>query len=75
MGVYWNKQNDTLGVDFKSYKEHTCSELTNYDSLGVASPILLIAKQLYREISEKNITQDKTLPKDIEMKWLHYQMQ
>ena len=43
-----------------------------YNPLGVASPMLLVAKQLYRTICDEKIAWDKPLPKDVERKWLHW---
>ena len=61
-GIYWNKQNNSLSVDFKPCKENTNREVTKrsllrvmasvYNPLGVASPMLLVAKQLYRTICD-----------------------
>jgi hypothetical protein len=36
-----------------------------YDPLGIASPSLLIAKQLYRNICDLKIAWDKELPNDM----------
>ena len=65
LGVYWKKQNDTLVVDFQACKDNVNSEVTKrnilramasvYDPLGVASPMLLVAKQLYRNICDEKI--------------------
>ena len=81
-GVYWNKQNDTLGIYFKVCKDKANNEATKrnlpramasvYDPLGVASPMLLVANQLYRTIYDEKIAWDKPLPKDVERKWLHW---
>ena len=55
LGVHWNKSNDTLVVNFEVFKK--THELTKrgvlrtmakvYDSLGIASPIMLRAQYMY----------------------------
>ena len=72
--VYWHKQNNTLSVDFKSCKENANSEVTKKsilrvmasvcNSLGGASLMLLVAKQLYRTTDER-IAFYKPLPKNV----------
>ena len=40
-----------------------------YNPLGIVSPLLMIAKQLYRTICDQKLPWDKQLPTDIERKW------
>ena len=40
-----------------------------YDPLGIASPILLGAKHIYRQICEENHTWDGALRKELELAW------
>lgn len=74
LGVTWNNQSDKISIDFKS-----CLKAAEYntkrmllsakysicDILGLASPVIIIAKLLYSEICLRTFGWDKILPKDI----------
>ena len=55
LGLPWNKREDTLAVSFKgdsagTTKREVLKSLASvFDPLGVASPIVLIGKRIYRE--------------------------
>ena len=44
-----------------------------YDPLGVVSPVSLIGKLLYRDICERRIAWDNSLPFDLASKWSNWQ--
>ena len=77
LGLYWNKSNDTLAVNFEDCKK--MHELTKrgvlramakvYDPLGIASPISLSAKHIYQQICEESHTWDGALRKELELAW------
>ena len=77
LGLHWNKTVDTLAVNFEECKK--TNELTKrgvlramakvYDPLGIASPIMLNAKHIYRQICEENHSWDGALRKEIELAW------
>jgi hypothetical protein len=77
LGVHWNKKDDLIAVEFKSCQEQQEDSKRGvlkamasvYDPLGIASPLLLIAKQLYRNICDLKITWDKELPNEMIKSW------
>ena len=77
LGLKWNKFEDSLAVDFRSCKsteEYTKRGILSamakvYDPLGLASPIMLEAKHLYRIICEKHLPWDAHLEKELEFIW------
>ena len=60
LGTQWDKENDTLIVQMGSRSESPTkrtilSRLAKvYDPLGIASPLLLQGKQVYREVCNGN---------------------
>ena len=66
LGVHWRKDEDLLGVDFGPCKKvdvFTKREVLKcmasvYDPLGVASPLLFVAKHIYRLICDKKLAWD-----------------
>ena len=79
LGVIWRKSVDMLGIDYRPCKK--VHELTKrgilksmasvYDPLGITSPLLLVAKLLYRRICERQLQWDALLH-DLEAVWLKW---
>ena len=75
LGVSWDKVQDTLHVDFPSPPAEMTKRgiLTNlakvYDPLGLASPVLLEGKLLYRETCVQKSAWDSPLPEDLAVQW------
>ena len=79
LGVIWRKSVDMLGIDYRPCKK--VHELTKrgilksmasvYDPLGLTSPLLLVAKLLYRRICERQLQWDARLH-DLEAVWLKW---
>ena len=67
LGVPWDREQDTISIVLKSDPNETTkravlSHLARiYDPLGLASPITLVGKQLYREICDCKISWDTQL--------------
>ena len=71
----WNKTNDTLKVVFP----HEKSEPTKrgvlsclgkvYDPLGLASPVTLIGKLIFRDINGEKLSWDTEFPDPIQARW------
>ena len=68
LGVPWNKSKDTIEVNFpamttKTTKREILGKLAKiYDPLGLASPITLTGKLLFREACETRTSWDQELP-------------
>eukprot|EP00794_Sanderia_malayensis_P019342 gene19342-21260_t len=83
LGLKWNKNQDLISVNFLPAKE--TAETTKrgilrgmarvFDPLGIASPVLLKAKKLYRQPCEDNLPWDKQLPESLAKQWGKWQMQ
>ena len=78
LGVTWNKQSDKTTTDFNSCLKvaeyNTKSMLLSaiysiYGILGLASPVVIIAKLLYSEICLRKFGWDEILPEDIIKQW------
>ena len=75
LGVGWDKVQDTLYVDFPSppaelTKRGILANLAKvYDPLGLASPVLLEGKLLYRETCVQKSAWDSPLPEDLAVQW------
>ena len=83
LGLKWNKNQDLISVNFLPAKE--TAETTKrgilrsiarvFDPLGIAAPVLLKAKTLYRQACEDNRPWDKLLPESLSKQWKKWQMQ
>ena len=83
LGLKWNKKQDLISVNFLPAKE--TAETTKrgilrgmariYDPLGIAAPVLLKAKTLYRQACEDNLPWDKQLPESLAKQWIKWQRQ
>jgi hypothetical protein len=56
LGVYWNVQEDTLGIQIRATTDAVCTRRsilkvfsTVYDPLGIVGPFVLKAKQIFQE--------------------------
>ena len=78
LGVTWKKQSDKVTIDFNSClkaaeyntKKMLLSAIYSiYDILGLASPVIIVAKLLYSEICLRKFCWDEILPEDIIKRW------
>ena len=75
LGVPWDKREDTIQTSFpdpisKATKREVLGKIAKiYDPLGLASPITLEGKFLYREMCEARIPWDQELPQGLEIRW------
>ncbi len=76
LGLSWNKVDDTLSVQFPKEeiktptKRETLRKLAKiYDPLGLAAPITLQGKLIYRDICDTKIAWDAELEGDLRKRW------
>ena len=77
LGMKWDKAKDTLAVDFRGCKqtgEGTKRGILQsiarvYDPLGVTSPLILDAKEIYRKTCEEKHSWDIPLRNEIAESW------
>ena len=75
LGVPWDRQQDVISVilqitQTETTKRGVLSHLAKiYDPLGLASPVTLIGKQLYRDICDDKIPWDTQLPGPLLKRW------
>ena len=75
LGLSWNKSTDTVTVkvqneNIENTKHGVLRKIARvYDPLGVASPVTLGGKLVYREVCDKKIPWDKQLPEPIMKSW------
>lgn len=78
LGIEWNKNKDTIAVMFPPHEELCTKRVVLrtiakvYDPLGLVSPILLKAKLIFRDICERKISWDETLPDDLQRRWKNW---
>ena len=77
LGLPWNKVDDTLSVLFpreeikNPTKRETLRKLAKiYDPLGLAAPITLQGKFIYREICDTKVAWDADLEGDLRKRWI-----
>eukprot|EP00112_Aurelia_sp_Birch-Aquarium-sp1_P006394 Seg1707.2 transcript_id=Seg1707.2/GoldUCD/mRNA.D3Y31 product="hypothetical protein" protein_id=Seg1707.2/GoldUCD/D3Y31 len=75
LGVGWNKQDDTLSISFGS-KDHEVTkrgvlqkQASVYDPLGLAAPVTLMGKIIYRDICDGGCKWDSDLPDALKERW------
>ena len=79
LGLPWDKTEDTIAATFpEPPPEVTKREMLRflasiYDPLGVASPVSLVGKLVYREVCDQNQSWDKKVPEYIERKWKQFE--
>ena len=78
LGLPWNKEADTIGVNFPSDKTESTKQgilgkvAKIYDPLGLVAPVTLTGKLLYRDICNAKLAWDTKLPYELSrklMKW------
>ena len=75
LGVPWDKRKDTIQTSFtdpitKATKREVLGKIAKIcDPLGLASPITLEEKFLYRAVCEARIPWDQELPQELEIRW------
>ena len=75
LGVPWNKTDDSIEVNFPGpvinvTKREVLGEIAKiYDPLGLASPLTLVGKMLYREACDARTLWDYELPKELKSMW------
>ena len=75
LGTPWDKEKDTLSMITRSRsmiatKRNILSRLAKiYDPIGVASPLLLQGKQMYREVCDLKLPWDAELKGVIKQRW------
>jgi len=75
LGLPWNKEKDTIQVKFQTpltaiTKRGILGNLAKiYDPLGLASPVTVAAKMLYRDACDSGATWDKELPTEQQRNW------
>ena len=75
LGTRWNKTSDTFSVltgsrSESSTKRSILSRLAKiYDPLGIASPLTLQGKQIYREVCDVKLPWDTELRGTIKQRW------
>ena len=79
LGLAWNKNKDTISIPISNEEVPTTKRgvLTKvakiYDPLGLASPLLLTGKMLYREACNLKCARDQALPIDLGKRWKRWE--
>ena len=75
LGLSWNKDLDTLSVVTEPKPESVTKRsmlrrlAKIYDPLGIASPLLLTGKQMYREVCDQKLPWDADISGGIRKRW------
>ncbi len=76
LGLKWNKSSDQLAVTFPAKqpdvdtKRAILSQLASiFDPLGLAAPITLLGKFVYREVCDSQVPWDQSLPENLMKQW------
>ena len=75
LGLGWNKSEDTLSVTFPPNENEVTKRIVLrtmakiYDPLGLAAPILLTAKVIFRDICDSKLGWDADLPEELKRRW------
>ena len=79
LGLPWDKENDNIAVSFplekaKPTKRGILSKVPRiYDPLGLASPISLGGKLLYRDVCDAKRNWDDKLPNELMQNWVQWE--
>ena len=79
LGLPWDKENDTVGVNFPQEKADPSkrgilSKVARiYDPPGLASPISLGDKLLYRDVCDAKLNWDAELPRELMQSWIRWE--
>ena len=72
LGLKWNKSTDTISVEFPECTSATTKRgllAKIYDPLGLASPIILRGKFIYRDACDSKVSWDADLPHKLQQRW------
>lgn len=78
LGLPWNKREDLIAVTFPEEPVDVTKRgilrflAAVYDPLGIASPIMLIGKLLYREVCESRLPWDVKVSDRMGQEWLKF---
>ena len=79
LGLPWNKVDDVISVSFPdpttaTTKREILRFLSSiYDPLGLASPITLVGKFIYRDVCDLRIPWDAEISQHLSSRWLKFQ--
>lgn len=79
LGLPWNKSEDTIAVTFReaspevSKREMLRFLASVYDPLGLASPVSLVGKLLYREVCDQHLPWDQKVPETVAKQWKKFE--
>ena len=79
LGLPWNKTEDTIAVTFReaspevSKREMLRFLASVYDPLGLASPVSLVGKLLYREVCDQHLSWDQKVPETVAKQWKKFE--
>ena len=79
LGVKWNKDEDTIAVQFPTTDSDTSHTATKrevlatlakvYDPLGLVSPTTLQGKQIYHDVCDVKASWDAPIPDSVKSRW------
>ena len=79
LGVKWNKDEDTIAVQFPTTDSDTSHTATKrevlatlakvYDPLGLTSPTTLQGKQIYHDVCDVKASWDAPIPDSVKSRW------
>ena len=78
-GVLWDKATDQIAVTFphlnvEPTKRGILQKLAScYNSVGLAAPILLVGKSIYRNCWKLGVSWDQPLPESYQKKWINWE--
>ena len=75
LGTYWCMETDTFGFRIE-LKDKPCTRRgilstisSVYDPLGIASPVILVGKQILQDMCRDNVDWDDPIPDEIYYRW------
>ena len=75
LGVLWNKVKDTFGVNFQIPHQPTTKRgmlkflASIYNPADIISPVMLLAKDTYKEFGNLKLFWDQRLPEHLTKQW------
>lgn len=77
LGLSWNQVSDNFTYTIINFekaeiitKRRILSNITSlYDSLGLISPIIVLAKLIMRKLWKSNLNRNDSIPMDLAIKW------
>lgn len=77
LGVFWCVETDTIGlrVQLDQSKSMTRRGMLSaigamYDPMGIASPVILLGRQILQELSRRQLGWDEGIPADLRESWM-----